>query len=158
MFFGNCKTLDELKKEYRRLSKIHHPDLGGDVETMKRVNAEYEAAFARIKNTSEVKQDRETRETPDEFVRIINKLIKLDGLRVELCGRWLWISGDTKRHKDALKAAGCRWASKKSMWYWHPADETTTGHRKTYSIEHIREKYGSVSFAAASADAAVVTC
>ena len=30
-FFTDCKTLDELKAEYRRLIKIHHPDRGGDV-------------------------------------------------------------------------------------------------------------------------------
>ena len=25
-YFTNVRTLDELKKEYRRLSKLHHPD------------------------------------------------------------------------------------------------------------------------------------
>lgn len=34
-YFNNCNTLDELKKEYRRLAMIHHPDRGGDLETMK---------------------------------------------------------------------------------------------------------------------------
>ena len=29
-YFTNCKNLDELKKEYRRLAMIHHPDRGGD--------------------------------------------------------------------------------------------------------------------------------
>ena len=24
-YFTNCRTLDELKKEYRRLAMIHHP-------------------------------------------------------------------------------------------------------------------------------------
>ena len=27
-YFTNCKNLDELKAEFRRLTKIHHPDLG----------------------------------------------------------------------------------------------------------------------------------
>ena len=36
-FFTNCKSLDELKAEYRRLIKIHHPDCGGDAEVMKQV-------------------------------------------------------------------------------------------------------------------------
>lgn len=36
-YFTNCRTLDELKKEYRRLSKLHHPDHGGDEATMKAI-------------------------------------------------------------------------------------------------------------------------
>ena len=33
-YFTNCKTLDELKAEYRRLAMANHPDRGGDMETM----------------------------------------------------------------------------------------------------------------------------
>ena len=28
-YFTNCKTLDELKAEYRRLAMANHPDRGG---------------------------------------------------------------------------------------------------------------------------------
>jgi len=41
-YFMNCKTLDELKKEYRRLASIHHPNVGGDTATMQAINAEYD--------------------------------------------------------------------------------------------------------------------
>lgn len=41
MYFKNCHSLSELKKEYRRLCKIHHPDKGGNDETMKAINNEY---------------------------------------------------------------------------------------------------------------------
>lgn len=44
-YFTICKTLDELKKEYRRLAMIHHPDVGGDTATMQAINAEYDAVF-----------------------------------------------------------------------------------------------------------------
>ena len=30
-YFTQCKNLEELKKEFRRLAMIHHPDRGGDV-------------------------------------------------------------------------------------------------------------------------------
>ena len=45
-YFTNCTTLDELKKEFRRLCMKHHPDRGGDTATMAAINAEYEALFA----------------------------------------------------------------------------------------------------------------
>jgi hypothetical protein len=35
-------TSDALKKRYRELSKVHHPDVGGDAEQFKKVNASYE--------------------------------------------------------------------------------------------------------------------
>lgn len=41
-YFTNINTLDELKKAYRRLAMQHHPDCGGDTETMKEINAEGE--------------------------------------------------------------------------------------------------------------------
>ncbi len=36
------KSFEELKKEYRRLSKVHHPDKGGDHNIMVRLNNLYE--------------------------------------------------------------------------------------------------------------------
>lgn len=39
--FRSCKTLDELKKAYRAATLANHPDRGGDVEAMKRVNLDY---------------------------------------------------------------------------------------------------------------------
>lgn len=138
-FFENCRTLEELRTEYRRLARIHHPDVGGDEETMKRINSQYEAAFNAMNSASEQPKD----ETAGEFIRVIDALMKLSGLNVELCGSWLWISGDTNPVKDQLKAAGCRWASKKSMWYWHPSDQAPKHRRGSASMEQIRSKYGS---------------
>ena len=51
-YFTNCKTLDDLKAEYRRLAKRHHPDLGGDKATMQAINAEYETRFEILKKQS----------------------------------------------------------------------------------------------------------
>lgn len=44
-YFAKITTLDGLKKEYRRLAMIHHPDVGGTVEAMQAINAEFEARF-----------------------------------------------------------------------------------------------------------------
>lgn len=118
----------------------YHPYRGGDTETMKRINAEYDEMFALLKAAHN------TTEAPEEFRNIIDYLMKLDGLEIELCGSWLWIGGNTKAHKDELKKAGCRWSNNKKLWYWHHAEE---GHhwRKGGSTKgQIRTKYGSQVF------------
>ena len=43
-------TLEDLKRAYRNLAMKHHPDRGGDVETMKEVNALYDEFFDRLKD------------------------------------------------------------------------------------------------------------
>ena len=48
-YYTTCTTLDELKKEYRRLAMANHPDRGGDEATMKAINAEYDAVFPAFK-------------------------------------------------------------------------------------------------------------
>ena len=65
-----------------------------------------------------------------------------------MCGRWLWIGGNTKEHKDALKAAGCRWCSGKKLWSWHFQEEGVPYHKRgrKYSMGYIRTKYGSEKF------------
>lgn len=149
-YFTNINTLDELKKAYRRLAMQHHPDRGGDPEIMKAINNEHDELFERLKKQHNASADEyhQTTETPEEFRIIIEALLKLDGLTVELCGSWLWIGGETRQHKDSLKAIGCRWSNNKKLWYWHHAEE---GHRfrKTNStMSDIRTKYGSQMFTA----------
>ncbi len=154
-YFANVTTLDQLKAEYRRLAMKHHPDRGGNLEAMKAINNEHDKLFEILKAQQNAKADadstiKHTTETAEEFRDILDVLLKLRGLTVELCGCWLWISGDTITNKDALKAAGCRWSSGKKMWYWrHPEDSSGYHKGRKYSIGDIRSKYGSQVFDAA---------
>jgi hypothetical protein len=66
-------------------------------------------------------------------------LRELSGLEVVRCGSWLWVSGNTREHKDRLKEMGLRWAPKKGKWYF--AGTPRRG-RKQMSWDYITEKYG----------------
>ena len=147
-FFKNVNSLEELKKEYRRLVMLHHPDHGGNTATMQAINAEHDALFEALKakHNAEHDEDHQTTETPEEFREIIEALLRMDGVEVELCGSWLWIGGNTRAHKDALKAAGCRWSSSKKLWYWRHAEDAHRWHRGRSTIGEIRTKYGSQYF------------
>lgn len=147
-YFMSCKTLDDLKREYRRLASIHHPDVGGDTATMQAINAEYDELHEVLKKAHNQQADEfhQTTETAEEFREIIEKLLRMDGLEVELCGSWLWIGGNTREHKDELKSAGCRWSSNKKLWYWHHSEEGRKWHKGSKTMNQIRNKYGSQTF------------
>lgn len=45
-----------------------------------------------------------------------------DGVTVsqKRAGCCIWVSGDTRPHRETLKAYGFRWAPKRAAWYWKP--------------------------------------
>lgn len=71
----------------------------------------------------------------------------MPGIIVELCGSWVWVSGNTYGVKESLKQLGFRFSSKKKMWYFHEdkADISYCGRRKEKTMADIRNKYGSTS-------------
>ena len=84
---------------------------------MKILNAEYETLFERVKNIHVNKDgetyEKETNETPQEFQWLINELLKLDDIDIEIIGCFVWVSGNTKPHKERLKELKFKWHSKK---------------------------------------------
>ena len=70
-YFTNCTTLEALKKEYRRLCMLHHPDRGGDTATMAAINDEYDAVFPAFKlaynRTAETPTTETAQSTRNEF-------------------------------------------------------------------------------------------
>lgn len=143
----NIRTLEELKKAYHRLCLKLHPDVGGSNDKMKILNAEYETLFERVKNIHVNKDGetyaKETQETPEGFQWLIAELLKLDGIEIEIIGCFVWITGDTKPHKERLKALGFRWHSKKRCWYKSPNGYRRWG-KSEYTMDEIRGMYSSM--------------
>lgn len=109
-FFAGVETLDDLKKRYRKLAMIHHPDVGGDPEIMKQINEENDRLFEILKNrhNSMADENHQTTETAEEFREIISKLIILDGLEIELCGSWLMALDWRKHQREQRRFESCR--------------------------------------------------
>lgn len=150
-FTSNINTMEELRREYRRLAKLHHPDTGGNTEDMKQINAEYERLFAilsrqeaqeRPQGEQEYKDTTEDKAAEDKAIRaVLDALAGIDA-DVEIIGSWVWVTRGSFQNKELLKALHFRYASRKRAWYFH-ADEYHRRSKKEVTLEQIREKYGS---------------
>ena len=156
-YFKDVKNLKELKAAHLELAKIHHPDNGGDAATMAAINAEYDEKVKELakkeapaKHTTDAADgmtDEEiARAIAEEFKATLDKLMRLnlDGVKVELIGSWLWISGNTKPIKEELKALGCRWCPKKTgqPWTWHDSYTYYPSSKGRMTKADVENKYG----------------
>ncbi len=147
-WFNTPETLEDLKKQYKRLAVQHHPDLGGSTRDMQEINDEYERLFSQLKDMHKNAEGEfytartATTETAAEFMDIIENLIHMDGIGIEAIGSWLWVTGDTRPHKDELKALAFKWSSNKQAWYFH-RDGYRKRSRKSLTLDEIRGFYGS---------------
>lgn len=149
-YFNTCKTAEECKSLYRKLAKMYHPDnTNGDDTIIKQINAEYVIVWERLKDihfnaeTGErFTSENKTTEKPEEFIEIIRNLSTLSGINVELCGRWLWITGNTYPVKTQLFTFGCKYSKSKKAWYW-AKDINPLKYKHGKSMKAIRQQYGS---------------
>lgn len=136
-------TAEAVKQAYRKACSKYHPDRNpAGAEMMKMVNQAYDV----LKNYNFDEPLNATVSAAaygDELNDALNAIINL-GLEIELCGAWVWVTGDTKTHKAILKEAGYKWAGKKLAWYFRPSDYKSYSRGK-YSLDDIRSKYGSKS-------------
>ena len=144
-FFNNIDNLQALRKEYHRLAIIHHPDKGGDLETMKAINNEFEALSKRLINGdasfSTSRKEYET-QVSEEIMQAISSIITLPGIEIEIMGSWVWLTGNTYAHREAIKTAGYKFSGQKAAWFWHADGYRKKSSRMT-SLDEVRAFWGS---------------
>jgi len=79
----------------------------------------------------------------EEINEILNKIINLEGVIIEICGNWIWVSGNTYINRFALSKAGLHYKRSEKRWYYKPASYVRYGKKKPWSMEKIRNSYGS---------------
>ncbi len=159
-YFNNINTLEELRKQYRDLLKIHHPDNGGNVSDMQEINAEYDKLFKLLKDRHENKSADRTADNKENNAKtdfnnmkydfsedaklreVLQQIITFEGINIEIVGCWIWVDGNTYDYKDTLKGIGFKWAREKKKWYFHTEAFRKRSHKKL-SMEDIRNYYGS---------------
>ena len=152
--FSSVTSLDELKRQYKKLAFKNHPDRGGKTEVMQEINSEYEQLLNRIINEASKDQYQDSSENGRGFwssrsehsevekkvKQAIDAIINLDGLDIEIIGVWVWVSGDTKQHKDKLKEAGYVWNRVQCKWVF--IGKKSNG-RGRMTLDQMRELHGS---------------
>jgi hypothetical protein len=145
-WFNGCSNENEVKSRYRDLAKQHHPDLGGDTAIMQAVNAAYEAALKGAYRAAGMKDDEINWrwDMDDEVAGKVREIIKYQGVIVELVGRWVWVTGNTRPIKDILKAAGYYFSGQKCAWYFRrKVDGWRRRNAPRKTLEEIKAQFGS---------------
>ena len=145
-------TAEIVEKAFRRAAMKYHPDRNPAGEVMmKAVNAARAALADFVGNLN---HPAEAAAYGDHLNDAIAHLLHCVGLDLEICGAWLWVAGETKAHKDTIKAFESdsgnkfRWHSKKVKWYFAPNDfKGRRRFRGNVDMEDIRDRYGSAHVA-----------
>jgi curved DNA-binding protein CbpA len=145
----------EIKNAYRKAISKYHPDRADAgqklmyTELAKAINAAYKF-LSSLKNDVENKEFDQSKSCnyAYELLEVLQKIHELDGVVIEVCGIWVWVTGDTKKHKDALgkNGIGCHWSHDKKAWYYRPATAARRFGGKRQDMASIRAKYGSSSY------------
>ena len=147
-FNTQFENLTELRKFYYKLALQFHPDRGGNEETMKNVNNEFEIISNRLINgDTSFSPNRKVWETKvsEEMQNKINDIVcffSITNLQVEIIGGWLWVTGNTYPVKTDLKENGFKFSKNKIAWYWHPEGYRKKS-KKQFNIDDIRTMFGS---------------
>lgn len=146
-YFDGINTAEELRKEFHKLAKELHPDNGGDAEAFKEMKAQFEAAWSKVGSTYTNKdgktyEKKEQTMTAAQFEDIIEKMIHWTDCTIEICGSWLWVSGNTYSHRAELKALHFGYSSNKKAWYFHEGSYHKKSSKK-FNMSDIREMFGS---------------
>ena len=136
-------TLNDIKQAYRKLASANHPDKGGNTETMQLINTAFAELCKYFENnqTLDINQEQETAPTFD--FSFLDTLKILHGVIIEVCGYWVWLSGNTYPHKEAISNLGFKFSGAKKSWYWSPTIDTSKYKRGSKSMKNIRQEFGS---------------
>lgn len=127
---------EAIKAAYRKACITYRPNRNqAGPEMIKAVNTAYrllkEITYDGVEHPI---QEEVNSDFGDMLNAAINAVIGLDGVNVKTFGACAWLFGNTKAHKEAIKAAGYRWANKKSAWYFSSTVNSETPHKTV--LEH----------------------
>jgi DnaJ-class molecular chaperone len=140
---NSTAVFEDIKRAYRKACSAYHPDRNpAGLEMMKVINCAWSSLSDYVASSVEDNGSLDDElNLSEEMNTALNAIIAL-GLEIEICGTWIWVSGNTREFKEILKEAGYKWAPKKMMWMWKPEGSKSKGRGK-FSMDEIRTAHGS---------------
>lgn len=124
--FEACETLEDLKRVY----SDEYSEACYSVNSLANLRRAYEHKFDDVKCLHRTRggkvystESAANHETCDWFPEFVNSISNMTDVYFNIEGTWMWVSGDTKPHREELKRLGLRWAPKRKMWYKKPAEK-----------------------------------
>ena len=135
--------IKQLKFIYHQLAKKYHSDLNQvkNDTMMQLLNNCYSWAKDNLPICVDTQQA--TNDISSDIEQAIDAIKHLQNINIELCGSWLWVTGNTKQYKDIFKQNNFRWSPKKSSWYFAPQSDKKYKYRGKKTLDEIRTFYGS---------------
>ena len=88
-WFKNVTTVEELRKEYRRLLKLYHPDNeNGSVEVTQEINAEYDSVFSSLLS-KETQSDKSHTYSTDDENQAFKEVINILSISMQILKLWM---------------------------------------------------------------------
>lgn len=123
---STSETLEDLKRVYAdEYSEVRY-----DVDLLKDLDHAWEDNFDAVQCLHRTKggkvystESAQNHEIVGFFPEFVEAISNMADVELEIEGTWMWVSGNTKPHREELKKFGLRWAPKRKMWYKKPAEK-----------------------------------
>ena len=123
---SKSETLEDLKRVY----SDEYSEVRYDVDLLKDLDLAYEDNFDSVRCLHRTKggkvystESAANHETVGFFPEFVESISNMSDVWFTIEGTWMWVSGNTKPHREELKRLGLRWAPKRKMWYKKPAEK-----------------------------------
>ena len=141
LFYG-CTSTAEVQLRFDGLSRIF---IDQD-EMLQALKAEYSTLMAVLTESKPVEVVKEATFTMSDIIKCLEERVNPEGLKLEIVGKYLWLSGATFAVKEGLKQLGFRYSPDKKSWYWR-AEADRSSNTKPIPLDKIRSKYGTAEVA-----------
>ena len=133
---------DSVMKHYRESAKKYHPDKPtGDLDMMILVNIALEVLQSIQFTWATTDEQPQSQPLTDTIQNLWEQVKHYPGIRGEIIGTWLWVTGNTYSIMEKLHGLGFHYSHSKRSWYYH--DGIYHKHNnKCYTMDDIRNLWG----------------
>lgn len=115
-----CKTIAGVKRMYFLHVTTNHNNGTLTADMLQQLNDDFDYRINELLTVAEITEQELNKKTKffTRFRRAIEYLVNVPGIKLEMLGQWLWVTGDTFNAREILRQFGYYFARAKSAWYF----------------------------------------